>query len=159
MSKQRCEPVSTCIHLFFIPFTWLWCVCFVRTIQIIYARRYDCISTSQIHSASATMQDQGVDTHIIFAGSSLRPGAPGFHLHSMRSSTEAELTMLGSDGLAASSRPAPASASGTAGVRVRVCVDVFVPLSICLSHRVNLSLSVSVVRSRCFCPHCLKINC
>lgn len=77
------------------------------------------------------MQDEGVDTHIIFAGSSLRPGAPGFHLHSVRSSTEAELTMLGSDGLAASSRPAPASASCTAGCEwVGGWMDGFVNASI-----------------------------
>ncbi len=134
---SQCLVIFIC---FVLPLLGFAAFVFVRTIHIFYVCRYDCISMSQIHSASATMQDQGVDTHIIFAGSSLRPGAPGFYLHSMRSSTEAELTMLGSDGLAASSRPAPASTSGTAGVRV--CVDGFAPLSICLSHRVYVSLGV-----------------
>ncbi len=67
------------------------------------------------------MHDAGVDTHVVFAGSSLRPGAPGFSHHHDRPSTEAELTMLGGD----AARPAPVSASGTrgwCGVRLGECV-------------------------------------
>jgi hypothetical protein len=143
MSKQRCEPVSSYIHLFCTPFTWLWCVCFRANnshLLRVPLRLYFNVSDSLRLGHHARPGRRHAHYLCRLESASRRARFPSPQHEIVHRGRAYHARQRRSGGVVAASARVGIGYGWCAGVCV--CVDGLAPLSICLSHRVYISLGV-----------------